>query len=316
MALIDMTGWIMKEHGVPDSRLTVIERVKNSDTKHSYWLCKCNCGNTLTIRGDQIRRGIAKSCGCLQREVSAEKMKEVGKSNKNKIGHNRVDLTGQVFGALSVIEFSHKEDRKLFWKCQCQCGKIIEVSSGHLLSNHTRSCGCLTSQYISNSNIINYQNQKIGKLFILEQAGIKEHSMYWHCVCDCGNKCVVSSDYLHRSKLPSCGCVRSIGESTIKKYLDILEYNYKQQYVFADLIDKNNLRFDFAIFKDNKLFCLIEYQGEQHFFNTTKGLWKNPDSHDKMKRQYCKDNGIKLIEIPYYDFKKINQNYLKELIEE
>lgn len=63
-SLIDMTGWVMKEHGVPESRLTVIDRAP-SKGKHVYWNCICECGTKLVIRGDQIKRGIAKSCGCL-----------------------------------------------------------------------------------------------------------------------------------------------------------------------------------------------------------------------------------------------------------
>lgn len=37
--LIDMTGWIMKEHGVPDSRLTVLERDISKGTHNVYWFC-------------------------------------------------------------------------------------------------------------------------------------------------------------------------------------------------------------------------------------------------------------------------------------
>ena len=44
--IIDMTGWVMKEHGVPDSRITVINRAPNKN-KHVYWNCKCECGNEL-----------------------------------------------------------------------------------------------------------------------------------------------------------------------------------------------------------------------------------------------------------------------------
>lgn len=67
---IDMTGWVMKEHGVPESRLTVIDRAPSKD-KHVFWNCVCECGTKLTIRGDQLKRGVAKSCGCLQKEIAA-----------------------------------------------------------------------------------------------------------------------------------------------------------------------------------------------------------------------------------------------------
>ena len=35
-------------------------------------------------------------------------------------------------------------------------------------------------------------------------------------------------------------------------------------------------------------------------------------NYDEEKRKYCKENNIQLIEIPYWDFAKINLNYLKE----
>lgn len=57
---IDMTGWIMKEHGVPDSLLTVISYQGNSK-----WLCSCKCGKETITKSDRIRSGGTKSCGCL-----------------------------------------------------------------------------------------------------------------------------------------------------------------------------------------------------------------------------------------------------------
>ena len=37
-----------------------------------YWHCKCTCGNETDVRGDSLRSGDTKSCGCLQRERSSE----------------------------------------------------------------------------------------------------------------------------------------------------------------------------------------------------------------------------------------------------
>ena len=67
---IDMTGWVMKEHGVPDSRLSVIERICEGHPKYihkkSIWKCKCECGNTDYVYADgySLRKGKTKSCGC------------------------------------------------------------------------------------------------------------------------------------------------------------------------------------------------------------------------------------------------------------
>lgn len=81
---IDMIGWKMSEHGVPNSRLTVIERDKdyiNPNTKkHTpQWKCICSCGNPNFIisTGQHLRDGHTMSCGCLRKE----KVKNIGENN-------------------------------------------------------------------------------------------------------------------------------------------------------------------------------------------------------------------------------------------
>ena len=64
---------------------------------------------------------------------------------------------------------------------------------------------------------------------------------------------------------------------------------------------------------------MIEYQGKQHYTCEQNG-WNNKEhllltqKHDEMKKEYCKQNNIKLIEIPYYDYDKIDWEYLKEVV--
>lgn len=74
---VDITGWIMSEHGVPDSRLTVIQRVEDyvyPDGKQhaSQWLCECNCDehNRIIVRRANLTSKInpTLSCGCIQKE--------------------------------------------------------------------------------------------------------------------------------------------------------------------------------------------------------------------------------------------------------
>ena len=81
---IDMTGWVMSEHGVPDSRLVVIERVEdyiNPNTqKHTpQWKCECLCGNPSYVisTGQHLRNGHTNSCGC----IKIEKATDMGKNN-------------------------------------------------------------------------------------------------------------------------------------------------------------------------------------------------------------------------------------------
>lgn len=63
---VDMTGWVMKEHGVPDSKLTIVNREKNNDKGQTMWRCKCECGGEIIGIGYRIKSGRIKSCGCMK----------------------------------------------------------------------------------------------------------------------------------------------------------------------------------------------------------------------------------------------------------
>lgn len=69
---IDMTGWKMNEHGIYDSRWTIVEAAPDlirANGKHiKMWRCVCECGNYGIIDGVNLRSGASKSCGCLSRE--------------------------------------------------------------------------------------------------------------------------------------------------------------------------------------------------------------------------------------------------------
>ena len=53
---VDLTGWKMWEHGIPDSRITVIKRVGSDKHKNIIYLCKCTCGKEFTTRATSIKK--------------------------------------------------------------------------------------------------------------------------------------------------------------------------------------------------------------------------------------------------------------------
>lgn len=140
---------------------------------------------------------------------------------------------------------------------------------------------------------------------------------YWKCKCDCGNICTVSSSCLIQGHTKSCGCESSHGEIIIANVLNQSEWSYKREYTFPDLTgDEALLRFDFAVFKEDQLLFMIEFQGKQHyeavkFFGGEERLYKQQE-YDKKKYEYCKNNHIPLIVIPYYEQGKITLEYIKE----
>lgn len=58
----------------------------------------------------------------------------------------RKDITGQRFGMLTVIEFSHSVSRKSLWICECDCGEKKPVWLQSLNNGDTVSCGCKRSK--------------------------------------------------------------------------------------------------------------------------------------------------------------------------
>lgn len=58
----------------------------------------------------------------------------------------RIDLKGQKFDRLTVIEYAFNKNRKSYWICKCQCGNVKIVESYKLRIGHTRSCGCIAKE--------------------------------------------------------------------------------------------------------------------------------------------------------------------------
>ena len=58
----------------------------------------------------------------------------------------KIDLAGQMFDRLTVMQESGKDTRgETLWMCKCECGNIVNVLSSNLRTGHTKSCGCRRS---------------------------------------------------------------------------------------------------------------------------------------------------------------------------
>lgn len=54
----------------------------------------------------------------------------------------KLDLVGQRFGRLTVLEPAENIGAMTAWRCRCDCGKETVVMTAHLRSGQTTSCGC------------------------------------------------------------------------------------------------------------------------------------------------------------------------------
>ena len=109
-------------------------------------------------------------------------------------------------------------------------------------------------------------------------------------------------------------CRSSKGEEEVKRVLGKLNIEFIEQHKFENCRDKRVLMFDFYI---PLLNTCIEYDGEQHFralknFGREKSFTRIQKS-DLIKNNYCLENNIKLIRIPYTDFSKIEKRLKGEI---
>lgn len=279
--------------------LTVIEKTEKRKRGAVVWLCKCKCGNYKEVTSGELNAGRVTSCGCY---------------NKEKAAQNFNDLTGQKFGRLTVLSKTDKRanNRCIIWHCLCDCGNEIDVASDRLLKkeNGTKSCGCLQKEKVKITGHKlgkDLTNQKFGKLTPILLLDNKEKRT-WLCRCDCGNICEVLSQYLLNGHVSSCGCMTtSKGEEKIKELLELNNINFISEKIFSTCKFKDtNYPAYFDFYVDNKY--IIEYDGIQHFkprtFNNIsqeKALenFVKVQEHDNYKNQWCKENNIPLIRIPY-----------------
>ena len=130
-------------------KLTVLYRVQ-APTYGTYWKCKCDCGNTIIVRRDHLKKEEVKSCNqCKPKKYE--------------------NLIGQRFGRLIVLQDTYKKSSTgtEIWKCKCDCGNEIEVRSDNLKSGNTKSCGCYQKDRAYEVNTINIsEGSKYGMLTV------------------------------------------------------------------------------------------------------------------------------------------------------
>ena len=141
----------------------------------------------------------------------------------------------------------------------------------------------------------------------------KNNHVYWICECECGNIVLLTKQEII-TNVCSRACLASRGEICAADLFNELGVKYQVQKKFQDF----DLRFDFYLPDYN---VVIECDGAQHF-RALNSEWdsriklQETRERDIRKKQYCEENGIILLQIPFWDTKKLNLEYLREVINE
>lgn len=111
-------------------KLTVIEQAETTAAGHRRWLCSCDCGGTAIVESCNLTKGHTTSCGCVKSP----------------------DLTGKVFGRLTVLGRSDKRYRRgarttPMWECRCECGNVVYRLTDMLKNSDISMCQTCAKNY-------------------------------------------------------------------------------------------------------------------------------------------------------------------------
>lgn len=272
---------------------------------HAHWkgifLCPY-CNKEFETFLTSIQQGRVKGCGCMQSKLKYHKGDTIGKKS------------------LLLVSDCWREKNKTFGYFECSfCGEVFKARVDGVVSGEIVSCKCqrkIRGKIQGEKSFIDISGQKFGKLLAVEPIIHNGYKSKYKCICECGRSVEVYTQNLKRGLTTSCGCIKSKGENKIVSILNSLDIKYESQKSFKDcinLITKHKLYFDFYFPAYN---TCIEYDGEQHYvgwYNDEESLAHNR-YRDSIKNRYCEEKGIYLIRIPYWDYNKLNSEYIQNLL--
>lgn len=222
--------------------LKAIECIGSNPDGKALWKCLCDCGGECVATGKALRSGSKTNCGCIK-------------------GHS-VDLIGQRFGNLTVIERDLETEDKhhsVYWKCKCDCGNIKVAKTANLRNGSIVSCGCIR------------KNNLVGKTFgrwkVIDKAEKIGRIQMYLCKCECGNYGKVAHSNLTRGKSTSCGCFQK--EDASKRFSTHGMRNTRLYDIYANMKDRcyNQNNSHYASYGGRGISACKEWLGENGFIN-------------------------------------------------
>lgn len=234
----------------------------------------------------------------------------------------RVDLTGNIYGELTVAEMLYgykftSGKPRTYCKCYSQNGDEVIVRADALQSGATKSMKGAGRT----GKMFDIAGMKFGLLTVIKPTNKRASngSIVWECMCDCGNTTEVPVNHLLSGHTLSCGCRhQSKWEMFIADYLVALGITFDSQKRFPDCKNRKQtdmLSFDFYLPDYN---LCIEYDGEHHYrpLEMWGGYEKfliNQDN-DCIKNEYCKTHNITLLRLPYTYSKEDIKNEILNIL--
>lgn len=295
--------FIKEINNITNNSYVVLSNYVNNRTKVIFKHLECNSIFSTIPKDFLSGKSRCKYCGALKIKSMNLKTQEKFEVEFENRAKNEYKLLSQYSGVNLKIKVLH-----------IPCNTIFDVLPSNFIHKKSRCPICYGNKRKSTKDFKNevFEITKGEYECLSDYVNNRTKVVLLHK--ECGDTFDISpTKFLSGQRCPKCSL--SKGEERIKEVLKNLNIDFALQYRFKDCRgDKYPLPFDFAIFYQNKLYCLIEYDGEQHFkpvnFNGISDekaleLFNKTKTRDEIKNSYCKTNKISLIRINYNDYNKI-----------
>ena len=268
------------------------------------------CGNEYTVKVHTFATGRR----CPHCNKQANKGTEKFKQEVLEKFKGEYEVIGEYKNARTKIKIKH-----------LKCGYIFEAIPDKLLHNKKMCPQCLKKanslKYCkTHERFLEEVFEKVGNEYTVLSKYIKNDVKIKMQHNECGNVFeVMPSHFISKNGTRCPHCNSSKGETRIRKYCENNNIKFKTQYKFKECKNKKELPFDFAFFNRDKLLCLVEYDGQQHFEAVEcfggKKAFQYRQKCDKIKNDFCIEKGIELIRISYKveNVEEYLENQLKQL---
>lgn len=239
--------------------------------------------------------------------------------NKHKDYITHSDFAQKVFEKYStefVVLDIYKTNKTPIKIIHTKCGEIFKRTPDNILNSNILCPKC--------NPRVNWNLKKIKKEISEKTQGEFEVVSGTYKTVDtpikikhniCGN--IFTDTFNAFMKTPKCGICEtdmSLNEKYIKDFFIKNKIDFKREYGIDGCKNRQLLKFDFAVFNNNELICLIEYDGQQHYYPVFgEDSFIRAKAGDGIKNKFCKENNIKLIRIPFWESNNLEKILKKEM---
>lgn len=286
--------------------LSILNFAKSANVKDGY---ENKCKECRRERRREFNKKPCKRCGNVFKSANSRtvfcSLECSGKVRR--LDHEFVKESFKQISDLRLISSYEGKRKRVSIECN-KCSYVFEALPDNVLSNKSGCPKCYgnilktTEQFVDEVKDLTDNEYEL----LTEYKGNKIPVMMKHKIC--GHEYnVTPHKFITGRRCPACNS--SHGELYIRNYLIENGIEFKQEYRILECKRNRPLPFDFAIFDQEKLSMLIEFDGEQHFKQVFpengRSTLKYVQENDRIKNKYCEENNIPLLRIPYYEKENI-----------